>query len=127
MFIGVIISFIALQAFCDPLQGFGNALLFVLFSRVIMRRLFYLLHKKLSYCCKFCNKSQSTSSMAATTDVNPAASLKAKNSPGIKRQEENVEYDTQLDDEYTTSISSASTHLQYGAVTPDFTNSMINA
>lgn len=114
--------FFILKAFCDPLQGFGNAVLFVFFSRVIMRRLSYSIHKKFHWikyhCTRFCIGKEATDEYDA-----PTASLKTKNSPAIRAQvrgQPTSEYDTQLDDdEYHTSLSSVSPHMQYGSVVSD--------
>ena len=46
--------FVFPKAFCDPAQGFGNAILFILFSKVLrfrLMKLVYLMIVKLCCCC----------------------------------------------------------------------------
>ena len=83
-----------------------------------MRRLSYSIHKRFHWfkncCTRYCIGAEAT-------DDGPTASLKTKNSPIVRAQgQQSSEYDTQLDDdEYHTSLSSVSPHMQYGSVVSD--------
>ena len=50
----VAFSFLLFQAFCDPLQGFGNAILFIFLSKPIRHRLVSSIELCTGYCCGLC-------------------------------------------------------------------------
>ena len=113
------------QSICDPLQGFGNAILFVFCSKVILYRICRSCYN-LFYLCPCIKRREPVQSTSVLNEDSNTPSSQQKNrplpksfsrvtySPAVKRAtEKKLEEDPMMSGSLS---SSASVQLQYGSI-----------
>lgn len=119
-------NFFYFQSFCDPLQGFGNAILFVFCSKVILYRICRSCYD-LIFLCPCIRKREPVQSASVVNEDSSIHSPQQKNrllpksfprvtySPAVRRAaDKNSERDPNMISDSLS--SSASVQLHYGSI-----------